>query len=86
MDQGNLTYSISSGFEAFGSESLDHVIKNNPFELDTKSGRVTLNFKVEANMEGYFVFSVKVEDTQDQFGNGKSLRAYLVLYRWFYKA
>ncbi|ENN81347.1 hypothetical protein YQE_02249, partial [Dendroctonus ponderosae] len=70
MDQGNLTYSISSDFEAFGSESLVQVIKNNPFQLDATSGRVTLNFAVEANMKGYFLFTVKVEDTEDQFGNG----------------
>ncbi|KAH1027692.1 hypothetical protein HUJ05_001152 [Dendroctonus ponderosae] len=70
MDQGNLTYSISSDFEAFGSESLVQVIKNNPFQLEATSGRVTLNFAVEANMKGYFLFTVKVEDTQDQFGNG----------------
>lgn len=35
-----------------------------PFELDPYSGVIILNFRVQANMDGYFVFTVQVTDSR----------------------
>ncbi|XP_066150365.1 protocadherin Fat 4-like [Euwallacea fornicatus] len=68
MDQGNLVYSINSSIKTEGSANLDRIEK--PFRLDSDSGAVNLNFQVEPNMNGYFTFRVKVQDHQDEYGNG----------------
>ncbi|XP_066248593.1 protocadherin Fat 4-like isoform X2 [Euwallacea similis] len=68
IDQGNLVYSLNSSISAKGSANLNKTKK--PFLLDSDSGVVTLNFKVEANMNGYFSFWVKVQDHEDDYGNG----------------
>lgn len=54
--------------ESVGSDNLHNVVE--PFLLDKSTGVITLNFKVEVNMNGYFTFWVKVQDHEDDYGNG----------------
>lgn len=68
IDQGNLVYSLNSTIESVGYDKLHNIEK--PFLLDESTGVITLNFKVEVNMYGYFTFWVKVQDHEDSYGNG----------------
>lgn len=67
IDQGKLKYTINSTIEAVGSDSIKRPTV--PFYLGESTGDVSLNFTVDYNMYGYFVFTVKVEDPADDFGN-----------------
>ncbi|CAH1127200.1 unnamed protein product [Ceutorhynchus assimilis] len=64
IDKDDLKYSINSDIVAYGN-SIE-----NAFLLNEDTGAITLNFQVDYNINGYFVFSVKVQDQQDQYGNG----------------
>lgn len=35
-----------------------------PFSLNQDSGAIVLQFRVQANMDGYFVFTVQVTDSR----------------------
>ncbi|VEN46349.1 unnamed protein product, partial [Callosobruchus maculatus] len=67
IDEGKLTYSIYGDINRKGDGIQDIT---DPFKIDEKSGKIFLNFNVEATMSGYFSFSVMVKDIPDSRGNG----------------
>nr|CAH7743641.1 unnamed protein product [Callosobruchus chinensis] len=67
IDEGKLTYSIYGDINRKG-EGIQDI--NDPFQIDEVSGKIFLNFNVEATMSGYFSFNVMVKDIPDGRGNG----------------
>nr|CAI5817515.1 unnamed protein product [Callosobruchus analis] len=67
IDEGKLTYSIYGDINRKG-EGIQDI--TDPFKIDEVSGKIFLNFNVEATMSGYFSFDVMVKDIADDTGNG----------------
>ncbi|KAG5882080.1 hypothetical protein JTB14_034864 [Gonioctena quinquepunctata] len=68
VDQDDLEFSIEGEIKATGS-GLNNIPKP-AFEMDSKTGRISLEFGVENTMTGYFTFEICVKDKVDAFGNG----------------
>nr|CAI5833088.1 unnamed protein product [Callosobruchus analis] len=66
IDEGKLTYSIYGDINRKG-EGIQDI--TDPFKIDEVSGKIFLNFNVEATMSGYFSFDVMVKDIADDTGN-----------------
>lgn len=57
-----ISYIIKNGSYVASDNSLESIVHNYPFELDSASGELFLNFSVLASVKGFFEFKVEALD------------------------